>query len=820
MIKIKLFIPVHCVSLFVLLCCGRAVYSNPIDQHREYAVQLIQKGEVDHGLLDLKKLLVLYPKDQKLIADYFVLSYGRNTLHATELITCIENIQIEVFPIYAQTSVVKTLRDARQYSLAKKMITEFRAHNPQMGWNVWLATIAAETKQNQEAQSILKQVDMQQLNAEELVLLSHTYRLVGMPIQALQAANAAFDKKKNQFSQEEYLLALNDNGNYKVADEYIMRSVLFQTHPDLVIRIKLSQFATQIKNAVLAYKTAQQESKYADAYVELDQVLAEMESYKPIVNGYPHWQKSFYADYIYALAKRKRYTDILTTLQSISIPLDLWPTYTRHAIADAYFATNQPEQAEQVYLSLFNEKNYADYDVYSALYYAYLEQEKFEEANNLIDEMEHQLRRYQYSQVKGVDRTTHEDWEQYLSLKGLNLAYRNELEKAEQYFENLVSIAPRNIGYQNNLALIQCWRQKTLTAKLTLEQWNGLDEVSQMTEINQMNNAQALGNISYWRELNKKLLQTAAEDTGVQLSYKELKDRDRWSIEHHSSFSRNKSNDDRLLNSLRGSNAQSFWTRLNSPWFNDYYRIFVEHQYRKARYKNKKLDDARVGLGLEWSSNRKTANILLSERKDQERLGVRLDWSHWLNDHWAYNFSVDSDADIPLQAIAQKHKGQSYVAAMNWQANESRKAGIQYQAIDIDDGNLRQAYQAYFSQQFFQSPQHTSTATVTGYYGRNKAVQVDYFNPVSSHSIELNLQHDWLTWREYERDFKQHFELTLGTFKQKDFAHQPVYNFLYRHDWRISRVWYLNYGVGWGSHPYDGEHEDKTYAILGFEGRF
>ncbi len=310
------------------------------------------------------------------------------------------------------------------------------------------------------------------------------------------------------------------------------------------------------------------------------------------------------------------------------------------------------------------------------------------------------------------------------------------------------------------------------------------------------------------------------QQSRVQLSYKELKDRDRWSIEHHSSFSRNKSNDDRLLNSLRGSNEQSFWTRLNSPWFNDYYRIFVEHQYRKARYKNKKLDDARVGLGLEWSSNRKTANILLSERKDQERLGVRLDWSHWLNDHWAYNFSVDSDADIPLQAIAQKHKGQSYVAAMNWQANESRKAGIQYQAIDIDDGNLRQAYQAYFSQQFFQSPQHTSTATVTGYYGRNKAVQVDYFNPVSSHSIELNLQHDWLTWREYERDFKQHFELTLGTFKQKDFAHQPVYNFLYRHDWRISRVWYLNYGVGWGSHPYDGEHEDKTYAILGFEGRF
>ena len=48
----------------------------------------------------------------------------------------------------------------------------------------------------------------------------------------------------------------------------------------------------------------------------------------------------------------------------------------------------------------------------------------------------------------------------------------------------------------------------------------------------------------------------------------------------------------------------------------------------------------------------------------------------------------------------------------------------------------------------------------------------------------------------------------------------PIYNFFYGHEWQLSRTWKLNYGVGWGVRPYDGKDEEKTYAVLGFEGRF
>ncbi len=102
----------------------------------------------------------------------------------------------------------------------------------------------------------------------------------------------------------------------------------------------------------------------------------------------------------------------------------------------------QPAKAEPLYLSLFKEKNYVDYSVYAGLYYAYIEQEKFKQANQLIQEMDKTLPTFSYSDAKGVERTTHSDRLGYLSLKGLNYAYRNQHAKAEQYFQDWLNMHP------------------------------------------------------------------------------------------------------------------------------------------------------------------------------------------------------------------------------------------------------------------------------------------------------------------------------------------------------------------------------------------
>jgi len=147
--------------------------------------------------------------------------------------------------------------------------------------------------------------------------------------------------------------------------------------------------------------------------------------------------------------------------------------------------------------------------VYSGLYYSLIEQEKFKEANQLIDEMDKQLPTFVYSNAKGVDKAPHDDRTEFIALKGLNYAYRNELGKAERYFNELTAKAAGNIGYQNNLAQIQRWRQKPEQSQLTLDQLNSLEPVSQATQINRMQNFQALNQVQAWRAmLFQKVIQT------------------------------------------------------------------------------------------------------------------------------------------------------------------------------------------------------------------------------------------------------------------------------------------------------------------------
>ena len=223
---------------------------------------------------------------------------------------------------------------------------------------------------------------------------------------------------------------------------------------------------------------------------------------------------------------------------------------------------------------------------------------------------------------------------------------------------------------------------------------------------------------------------------------------------------------------------------------------------------------------MEWASNRKSAVAMLTESEDGDRFGVQLNWGQWLNDHWRYNLGFDSQAPIPLQAIHKGNEGKSYTAGLNWQQNESRKAGFQYQFTDIDDGNDRQELGAFFKQRIQQSPHHITNATLSGYYGKNKKVDVPYFNPENNSSVDLKLDHEWITWRNYDKNFTQYFEASIGSFSQKDFSSRAVYNLFYAHNWQLSRTWKLNYGIGWGVHPYDGEDERKTYGVFGFEGVF
>ena len=103
---------------------------------------------------------------------------------------------------------------------------------------------------------------------------------------------------------------------------------------------------------------------------------------------------------------------------------------------------------------------------------------------------------------------------------------------------------------------------------------------------------------------------------------------------------------------------------------------------------------------------------------------------------------------------------------------------------------------------------------------RNSAIGRPYFNPGRDTTASLQLTGDWLTWRRYERAFRQRLTGTVGNYSQQDYGSGLVLGLLYEHVWEIDRRLDLRYGIGHSRRPYDGVDTGRTYGSLWLDWRF
>lgn len=790
-----------------------------LNSSREKAVVLVRQGQVEQGVSLLKSLMSQYPDDQVLLADYLTIRSQTQTLNQDD-ISLLQRIQVKKFPEYAQIPVIQGIRNLQQFNLALDWLKKFEPENKGIQLQLIKAMLYAELNQQQNVVATLKGIPLEQLDPDQLTQVSYAYRMVDKPIESLNAATLAYKKAPSQMGvQEEYFYALTASDSLLEAQQFLKsHSALKQSQPKLALNLELLQFSQEINQATDRYKYLSNQGEGDKvSYAYLDMCLAKAKNLqKQVTIGQPEYF-NFYYNYIYALSFRGRAREALNYAQQLNRPYSEMPAYVRHAIAHAYLLLKQPKQAEPLYLSLLKEKNYPDMEVYSGLYYSYIEQEKFQQADQLIKDVDHLIPTYHYSNVKGVDKTTADDRYEYISLKGLNFAYRNQFDKAEAYYKDVVAQAPNNSSYLNNLVTIQRWREQPLHAKKTLDRLTG-KKPEKATLINQMRNDQALENIQAWKKDVAHLVELYPQDTGVVESRKELADRDHFSISHEMGWGH--SNSDQVNQSLKGTRDQDSYTQLNSPWIYDNYRVFAFSQNRSGRYDVGKIEDNRYGLGLEWASNRKDLSVALSQNSHQEKTGVDVKWSQWLNDTWQYHLEYNSQAPIPLQAVRVNEDGKLYSAGILWHQNESRSAGLDYTYTDISDGNKQQDWSFNFNQRLWASPHHITNMLVSAGYGTNSKQEPLYFSPDQYYAMNVTLQHDWVTWRKYNQNFTQHFELGTGFYNQKDYGTKITWNAQYLHRWSLSRTWQLEYGVGITRHPYDGQKEDRVYGLLGFRGIF
>jgi biofilm PGA synthesis protein PgaA len=77
-----------------------------------------------------------------------------------------------------------------------------------------------------------------------------------------------------------------------------------------------------------------------------------------------------------------------------------------------------------------------------------------------------------------------------------------------------------------------------------------------------------------------------------------------------------------------------------------------------------------------------------------------------------------------------------------------------------------------------------------------------------------------LTWRNYDRSFRQRLALTGGNYWQENYASGAIEAIEYGHRWEVDRDLSIRYGIGRMLRPYDGEREGRTFGNLVMLWRF
>ncbi len=809
----------HSNYIFILLGCltSATSWAESIDPAvrilREQAVLISKYGKLDVAIQSLYRLHAQYPDDVRVVADLIVLLHqaGRNL----EIRQLTENRTFPNFPDYAVIAWAGALRDLHLFAEAQHLLEPYK-YKLDVKAQILYAVVSAEANHPKVALAALPVVNST-LDATDLAQMAYVYRLAKQPAQGLAMSMLARNQDPNQIvAIQESVYALSDlnatNAAYLLAEQH---AVFFSQ--ETLYRLRADNTIAQLQDAVAERDRLDGIRRYQVRNQPLEDVLADIDiNLKAIPKDSPQYRRTEF-DRIYVLRLLNRMSETIQTYEQL--PLDAQvPDYVIRAVADAYLAVQQPKIAAKMYTALLQKQN--DAPLALSLYRALIESENYKQADDVLAQLKRVTPSYAHS--KGAGGEPLPNWERLEvdQTVAMDLAYRNHLAESEAQLADLFNRAPYSIGVIDDYATVLRWRGWPQYADKMTSIAETYEPQDPATRINIANNASDLEQIQRWGATIVPLYQDFPNDSSVQKSYATWQDRNRPSIT--SEFSVGDSAGGGNAIDVNGSRDRAWETRINTPWVMDNWRGFVQHDDRWSDIGSQDIQDNRLGTGLEWDGERRDAWVLFSQRFPQDdHSGVSAGWSQWLNDYWQYalNGSTDSMA-IPLRALGAGLSANDANLNIKWRQSESRSAYLNFGLLNIDDGNHRQTVSIGGSQRLFAGDDYVTAGGIDLYREANSQAGGTYYNPKNLFSTDVRLQHDWVTWRDYDQSLTQNFQISTGLTDEAGYTTVPTLDLSYQHTWQLTRVWKLHYGVAWGTHVYSGERERRISGLLGFDGVF
>lgn len=807
-----------------LLCGGiaSAAELTSLMKARINAVAAAKAGHLDEGITRLDALHRSNPKDVYITADLIILLRlaGRNQ----QIAELTRKMNPDDIPDYARMDLARALRDEKQFERARTILAN---HQKALGLTgqILYAMVTLESHHPKEAVAALPNRHAKGLTTVDLANMAYVYRRAGQPEMALSLTQQALHRSPdNPHVLRENIFALSDLGAAKLALARAQKHrQLFS--PEFICQLQANVTSNDISEAVKDRRRLENLYRYKERNLPLEVTLAELDKNRQAFKPYPKLELQTRYDQIYVWRQLDLMKQAVRAFEALpqhpatadATALKSVPAYVRIAAADAYLYLKHPNKAARLYESVINENPGTDVEHYIALYYADIDGEHYAKAETLIEHL-HKITPIWSRKVAKAPNWERLDVD---SLWAMDAAYRNNEGLSEQRLRTLSQAAPRNTGLLNLLATVERWRGWPEQSLQTTRMAEAYEPKSKDTRINLADNNRDLEHFSLWGQQINALYSDFPTDTSIQKSLAQWHDRSRPSIT--SEYTTGKSNgESNKANPVNGNRDQELQTRLNAPWTVNGWRAFIDQHYIWSSYDEGPLSYNRLGTGVEWRGDRKHFWAMVdNDQLTGNHVGLSAGWSQWLNDHWQYALSGSTySLDTPLRAKEAGYSGKSVKGNLTWRQSESREAYLGLGLLSISDGNKRVDLGTGITQRLFASAHHITSGGIDLFAEHNSQPGGPYFNPANSESASVRLEHQWITWRHYERSFTQYFKVSTGYGWQADYGGSPTVDLFYEHKWKFSRTWDLHYGVGWGSNVYDGGRERRLYGLIGFGGVF
>jgi biofilm PGA synthesis protein PgaA len=768
---------------------------------REAAVTLARGGDAQGGLLLLRSLLLQHPEDPRLLADTTIVAgwAGQDSL---------------VLELYARTQTPKdecdvteaaahAARDLKQYDFSLQLYRQSADLDPNR-WQPRLgeAMVLAEKSDFNEATALMEPL-LRDHGGEREVVSGQAYvcnrqgdYACAIAMYQLRLAQSADDlETRCQLAQA---LSMLGGATYAL-------QLCTHPHADMDERLNAAAAAEQVRwGEGYAPTRKQHEAESEQSLARLDRVIAASAPADPV------WQQAQY-DRLLALSDLRRSRDTTRAYESLRTQQFTVPFYARQRVADAYLALRQPEKAALLYHQIL-EHAPGDGAAWSGLAYAQLESEHLKEGFRSID--------YAYAdapawlQAPGLKVPQPNLLRTALGLQAAEMRGSADLLAEEQKrVARMVALAPANADLRRQLAMTYLARGWPLLAIKEARLSDSYAESEEIPSLDSLEINETAGRRDIADAMLPNVFLHEGNSPGLSHFLRDRASERGWQLDLNSVF-------EWSSGTFLGSTDQHNEAHLYSPLIDNRWSWFVHELRDTGSFSAGDAARTRGGLGAAYNYNRQLvwAEIAGDTGTYGTRAaangGARLS----LGDRWTLRAEGDSDsiADVQLISVLANVHARSLDLNLGWRGSELEEGNIGLQRVLFSDGNQRAAIPAVWEQRVWTSP-HLQVKVSGEEWTSSNSRDEDrlYFNPKHDFSLGPRATFDWLTWRRYDRSFRQEFSAYTAPYWQQNHGTGGAFAVSYSQHWKLGQSLGLLWGVTWNTQPYDGVNESYTALNAG-----